>query len=133
MVISKVIKHILVTVVAIFVMILALYAFAVWYISSGVFTTDTFDKKVWSANTSNEEDTACYRGGMAKDIIDSRLTNNMSKENVIALLGNPDKSLSKQEFEYVLGMCSGFGFDYDNLHIYFNEQDNFSHAKIIQH
>ena len=101
--------------------------------SSGVFGTLHFDERGWTASISNAEDANCFRGGMAKDLRDNVLSSKMAKEEVIDLLGRPSGSFTKQEYQYLLGMCSGFGMDYDNLHVYFDEQGKFSHAKIMQH
>lgn len=129
----KIIKWFFIVTGAALTTLLALSALAFWYMSSGVFGTETFDKDAWQATRTNEEDFTCYRGGMAKDIRDNLLSSKTTKEDVVALLGNPDGNVTRQEYQYVLGMCSGFGFDYDNLHIYFDDQGRFSQATIIQH
>lgn len=69
---------------------------------------------------------------MAHDIR-SLLSEKMSREDVVRLLGKPDGHHTDQEYQYVLGMCSGFLIDYDNLHVYFDSKGFFSNASIIQH
>ncbi|MBU1619780.1 MAG: outer membrane protein assembly factor BamE [Gammaproteobacteria bacterium] len=69
---------------------------------------------------------------MANDI-QGLLSKKMTENDVAALLGEPSAQFTKQEYQYSLGMCSGLGIDYDYLHIYFDEQGNFSQAKITQH
>lgn len=130
---SKTLKRIFIVACAVLVIFFALYSFAFWHRSSGIFGAEIFEKETWHATTTNEEDATCYRGGMAKDIIDNVLSSSMNKEEVAILLGAPASNSTNQEYQYILGMCSGFGFDYDNLHIYFDEQGHFSQAKIIQH
>jgi hypothetical protein len=130
---SKTLKRIFIVACAVVVIFFALYTFTFWYMNSGVFGAEVFEKETWHATTTNEEDATCYRGGMAKDIIDKVLSSSMNNEDVAILLGAPARNSTNQEYQYALGMCSGFGFDYDNLHIYFDEQGRFSRAKIIQH
>ena len=83
--------------------------------------------------TNNKMDSSCYRGGMAEDIRANILKSNMTREDVINILGRPDSPDGSFALEYVLGMCSGLGVDYDNLEIYFDHTDRFSNAVIRQH
>jgi hypothetical protein len=129
----KILKNILIAACAIFLIILALYSFSFWYMNTRVFASEKFEKEAWHTTTTNDEDSTCYRGAMAKDIRDNLLSNTTTKEDVNILLGAPESNFTNSEYKYALGMCSGLGFDYDYLHIYFDEQGHFSHAKIIQH
>ena len=97
-----------------------------------VFSTREFNKSEWLAPVAEERASTCYRGGMAKDIQNNYLKPGMSKEDVIELLGKPDWS-SDYEFRYFLGMCSGFQFDYDLLHVYFDPHKKFVKSEIFQH
>lgn len=130
---SKFVKWLRISAGAVLAILLALPSLAWWYMSTGVFATDSFDKAAWSAIPRGDEDFTCYRGGMAEDIRDNVLSHRMTGDDVIALLGRPDGNLAAREYQYVLGMCRGFGFDYDNLHVYFDEHGHFSHAEIMQH
>ena len=114
--------------------LLCVIAFAtfVWWTSHGVFTSARFDRDGWLARPDVMAETSCYRGGMANDIKSRLLLPGMSADAVVALLGRPDAE-SVQEYRYVLGMCSGLGFDYDDLHVYFDASGGYSHAAIIQH
>lgn len=103
-----------------------------WWSTIGVFSHQSFDSKQWNIKLTQELDSSCYRGGMARDIRDNLLKQGQSKQYVKNLLGEPD-STRDNEYSYVLGMCSGFGFDYDNLHIYFDKQDKLIYSKIRQH
>lgn len=133
MYVLKIIKWILISIGAIFLVLLFLFIFAYWYMSSGVFSSESFDQTKWHAALTDESDATCYRGGMAKDIQNNLLSNAMTENDVVILLGKPSGHFTKQEYQYSLGMCSGLAFDYDYLHIYFDEKAHFSHAKIIQH
>jgi hypothetical protein len=70
---------------------------------------------------------------MAADIKDRLLTPNLTNVDVEGLLGKPDGLSTPHEYQYILGMCSGFGMDYDNLHIYFNDAGRVERAEIFQH
>ena len=129
----KIIKWILISIGAVFLVLLSLLIFAYWYMSSGVFSSDSFDKTKWHAAVTDASDATCYRGGMAKDIQNNLLSKAITESDVIILLGKPSGHFTKQEDQYSLGMCSGLGIDYDHLHIYFDKQGYFSEAKIIRH
>lgn len=131
--VSKIVKWFFIIAGTMLATLLALCVFAFWYMSSGIFGVDSFDKQAWHKKTTNEQDATCYRGGMAKDIIDRLLSSKATREDVVSLLGSPDGNSTENSYRYVLGMCSGFGFDYDSLHVYFDGQGYVSHAKIMQH
>jgi len=80
----------------------------------------------------NETDSTCYRGGMATHIQMFLLDDAMPKNDVISLLGNPDKE-DLNQVEYTLGMCSGLGMDYDGLVIRFDNDDKLIETTIVQH
>lgn len=130
---AKAIRYFLAVLGAVLAVFSGLLVLVMWHMSSGVFATDYFEREAWVANTINGDDSRCYRGGMANDIRDNVLSRKMSQEDVSALLGKPDGRVTAQEYQYVLGMCSGFGVDYDVLHVYFDAQGSFISAKIVQH
>ena len=113
--------------------VFALAAFAYWWMSGGVFTTSQFDSTVWFARQTNATDSTCYRGGMAANIRDRILKPSMTHQEVEQLLGKPDGYSTPGEYQYILGMCSGLMWDYDNLHVYFNGEGKYERAAIIQH
>ena len=124
-------KHLLISLV---LGVLFTAAYCSYRLSLSPFETDAFEKAEWQQETSFEESFSCYRGGMANDIKNNKLTAGMQAKHVVNLLGKPDTTTpNKQETQYILGMCSGFRIDYDVLHIYFNEQGELTDAKIIQH
>lgn len=69
---------------------------------------------------------------MAIDIRDRLLGRGETKQFVEGFLGKPDFA-TEGEYRYILGMCSGLGWDYDDLHIYFNNQGRIAGVEIIQH
>lgn len=101
------------------------------YLSSS-FGSSQFDAAAWAAAPSSQAESTCYRGGMANNILERVLKPDMTRQEVVSLLGTPDSS-TPVELSYVLGMCSGLGFDYDNLHVHFDEHGRFKNAVIRQH
>jgi hypothetical protein len=126
-------KYFLVSVGVLSALVIAAMASGLWWMSRGVFTTDRFDEKAWLRPISDVEDSTCYRGGMARDIEKRVLKGGMTKADVERRLGNPERVPEPREYRYTLGMCSGFRIDYDDLHVYFNEQGTFERSAIIQH
>ncbi len=106
--------------------------YVIWYVHEGVFSASTSDASAWLAVQTNKTESTCYRGGMANDVKNRLLAKGMSQLDVQNFLGVPD-SHSSFEYQYVLGMCSGIGVDYDNLHVYFDEQGRLTRTLIAQH
>jgi len=129
---KRIIKVIALAILAVLVILAALFGTFAWWSSVGVFSTSKFDPIKWSTPVPDKLDSTCYRGGMAIDIRDRLLKPGASKQFVDNLLGKPDHS-EPHEYSYVVGMCSGLGWDYDILHIYFDKQEQLTHATIIQH
>lgn len=109
-----------------------LYAAFNWWTQGGVFSIARFDPAKWQAKVPDKLDTTCYRGSMAYDIRDRVLRTGMAAQEVQQLLGKPDFN-SPTELRYVLGMCSGLGWDYDDLHVFLNQQGRVERVAIIQH
>jgi hypothetical protein len=107
--------------------------FFLWWIHSHVFSVSKYDPAIWFAQTTNETDLTCYRGGMAHDIIDHHLNINMTNTQVESLLGKPDGTSSPSHYAYTLGMCSGFKIDYDTLDVNFDDTGKYLNAAIHQH
>ena len=129
----RLIKYVLVTLGALFTLLLAAICFGWWWMSGGVFRVDPFNPVAWSRPITDREDSTCYRGGMASDIEKRFLKPGMSRADVERLLGRPDHVPEPREYRYTLGMCSGFRIDYDDLHVYFNDRGEFERPAIIQH
>ena len=98
-----------------------------------MFTVSRFDPKGWFAPQTNETDSTCHWGGMVADIRDRLLKPGMMHQDVERLLGKPDGHTTLEDYQYILGMCSGFRMDYDKLHVYFDTSGRFERAAIIQH
>lgn len=69
---------------------------------------------------------------MANDIRNLLLRKGMTKLEVEQRLGKPDHE-SSLKYQYVLGMCSGLGLDYDTLDIYFDSEGKLIDTAISQH
>jgi hypothetical protein len=67
---------------------------------------------------------------MAQDLMKNVLNGNMHKDDLLVLLGPPDKDIDN-EYYYILGMCSGY--DLDILHLKFESNGKLLNAKIKQH
>lgn len=102
-----------------------------WWMHEGIFSTEKFDATKWRSRISDQQDATCYRGGMAKDIKDTVITVGTHKQQVETLLGKPDSTVSPFQYDYILGMCSGW--DYNNLHIFFDVRDTVIRVSIAQH
>ena len=113
---------------AIALLVISGISFLLWPLSG-----EKLNKDAWQRTITDKESSTCYRGEMAKDIIKNHLSAGMKQQEIISLLGKPDTDKGVDEIRYILGMCSGLGFDYDALHIYFKKSGEFSHAKIYQH
>lgn len=74
----------------------------------------------------------CYRGGMADDIKNLLLRKGMTKLELEQQLGKTDYEFPLK-YQYVLGMCSGLGLDYDTLDIYFDSEGKLIDTAISQH
>lgn len=129
---KRIIKIVAVAIATLLLLAAVLLGAFIWWSSVGVFSTDKFDTVTWHAPVSDAQDVSCYRGGMAIDIRDRLLKLGESKQFVENLLGRPDFA-AEGEYRYILGMCSGLGWDYDDLHVYFDKQGRITHATIIQH
>ena len=116
-------------------LIYAIFLAVVAYLFSpdhDIFKKDKFDKTLWSQDTAagkldNEQD--CQRGRMTQDVIDNVLNKNLSKEDVVKLLGEPNSSGSTS-FDYEIGWCTYI--DPNSLRIDFDE-NRLLKAYILNH
>jgi hypothetical protein len=134
-VILSFVKGALIAVGVLIAVVAVLLGVFVWWASVGIFSTSDFDKQKWlnSEPIGNENASACYRGGMARDIKSRVLLPGMARQEVESLLGAPKQNARPAEFQYTLGMCSGLRMDYDVLHVYFSSEGKLTHASIMQH
>ena len=78
-----------------------------------IFRLEKFNKTKWlqhvtAGGLDNKQD--CTRGKMAQDLIDHHLTQDLTKNDVLSLLGDAD-ILNKTSIEYPIGWC---GYNYTN-------------------
>lgn len=93
-----------------------------------------FDPDIWFVKVTNEIDSTCYRGGLANDLINRLITKGMTKQEVISLLGEPDRISQndmKYEMDYSLGFCSMA--DYNSLIIHLDSSERVEDAHTRQH
>jgi hypothetical protein len=126
-------KLILVLVMVLAAFCLVAFLFVVGIVMHDPFSFSDFNQKKWFAPVSTAESLSCYRGSMGNDIVENVLKAGMSHQDVVNLLGPPEREETPRESEYVLGMCSGLGMDYDVLHIYFYQSGKLTHSEILQH
>jgi hypothetical protein len=104
------------------------------YISSPtmtIFKRDKFDKAIWFADTQaglQENKNDCMRGKMAQDLIDRILTPQLTKKDVINLLGDA-QMVGKNSVEYPVGWC-GYNSQ-TSVYIEFN-RDNIQKAYLLK-
>jgi hypothetical protein len=104
-----------------------------WYLFQLPFMWRTFTNEAWAEagckglndTTCANKATSCPRGSMANSLIRNYLiVGKTSKADVLQSLGPPDSPDRPDGCShYTLGMCSGFGFDYDVLYVCFDEQE----------
>lgn len=95
---------------------------------------ERFDPNIWFVKVSNEVDTTCYRGALANDLSNRLITKNMTKQEIINLLGEPDRISQndmKYEMDYSLGFCSMA--DYNSLIIHLDSSERVENVHTRQH
>jgi hypothetical protein len=96
------------------------------------FDRGPFDREVWIREAGSEaRDNP--RGGMAKAVVRMLETRRPTRDEVRRILGRPESGDGSAQYQYVLGMWSGFGVDLDFLHVYFTDDGAFARAAILQH
>ena len=128
------IKTLLSTFLAIIIGILALLGYLTWsyhYDVSAVRTS--FASDIWQDNTNiyaDSNDPGCIRGGMAIDLVETKLLRGKTISEVTYLLGDPIEA-SDQALHYELGQCSGFGWYNTLLSVSVNNNGEVSRASIV--
>ena len=92
-----------------------------------------FSSEAWKEKASvyaQSNDPACVRGGMALDIVASKLLQGRAIAEVKSLLGGPD-SIKDGLFNYELGQCSGLGWHNSILQISFLNNQQVDSAAIV--
>jgi hypothetical protein len=80
----------------------------------------------------HSNDPGCVRGGMALDIVATKLLQGKSITEVKSLLGEP-VGTKQEQFYYELGQCSGFGWDNSVLQVSFLNSQQVTNAVILRH
>jgi hypothetical protein len=90
-----------------------------------------FIREAWLAGSQLEQlnDPGCFRGGMALDVLESRLLLGKGPAYVEATLG-PPTSRAATYWHYALGQCTGFGWHHSELYVYFDSQQLVQNAGI---
>jgi hypothetical protein len=91
-----------------------------------------FNRSVWIAQTNNE-DPDNPRAKMVGDLQRRFIKWGTPCKRVIELLGEPDFMGPDNEYEYILGMWSGFRMDYDTFNVYFDSDGLVTGTQVVQH
>lgn len=77
----------------------------------------------------------CPRGPMVRSLLRDHLKTGTSREVVTGLLGPALRSEKDAAgcMDWSIGMCSGFGWDYDSLFVCFDAADHLVEAGHVQH
>ncbi|OGS90182.1 MAG: hypothetical protein A2061_10050 [Gallionellales bacterium GWA2_59_43] len=129
----RVAKYIAIAIGVLAIALILFVAVLYWWMSGGVFTVSRFDRTQWFAPQTEAAEFTCYRGKMAGDIKNRLLIPGMSRQDAEHLLGVPAEHVTPAEYQYILGVCSGFMIDYDVLHIYFDPDGKYTSSEIVQH
>ena len=90
--------------------------FLLWWLHTRPFSAEEFDQARWVAGLKASQNGECVRGRMADDIIAEVAVPGRAKREIDALLGPPQR-MQGDVADYELGMCSGFGIDFDSLYV----------------
>jgi hypothetical protein len=103
--------------------------FAWWGMKDRIaFGNEKFNQVAWITAVSNADKT-CHRGDMAYDLQQNVLQAGISREAATALLGRPNWEETSQ-IEYDLGNCSQ---KIHGLRLFFNENNQLTYSRIVQH
>ena len=112
------------------VAIVATIAFFSWWAMKDRFEfgDEKFDQVAWITAASSAEKT-CHRGDMAYDLQQNVLQTGMPREAATSLLGRPTWE-DDTHMEYDLGNCMHV---IHGLSLFFNDQNQLTHSRIVQH
>ncbi len=104
------------------------------------FDDRTFDRQLW-VQYDGSLDSDNPRGQMFVDLTTKVLKTGMTRAEVVELLGEPDYfrvqscgcEPDDQKLEYMLGMWSGLGIDYDSLRVELDDEDRVLKLSRHQH
>ena len=81
------------------------------FVYQNPFGDKQFNRGLWAAYSGSIGQNI-PRCGMYKDLTEGNLKKGMPKQEVLALLGEPDLSKEETKFKYNLGTCSGYSINY---------------------
>ena len=114
------------------VVTVAIFGYIFYDLINNPFNDRKFNATEWKEfHESHDYDNP--RGTMAYHLRDKVLTKGMKRNEVKAILGEPDYSEGRNVLKYNLGMWSGFRIDYDSFDIYFDTTEKLTHIEIVQH
>ncbi|MFA6148237.1 MAG: hypothetical protein WC899_08520 [bacterium] len=97
------------------------------------FSSEDFEKTTWFRYENTVNQTRNNRGPMAGDVRDKLMAGNFKRNDVVNILGNPDKEYEDGSIEYYLGYWSGFQIDMDGLWVSFHNDGKVKNVSIRQH
>jgi hypothetical protein len=106
-----------------------LVMYGLWSIFSSPFSRAAFDEKHW-ADVAGRDDT-CIRGAMVNDLLKKRIQLGMPKSDLIAIIGEPDRS-DAADISYYLGFCQT-PIDPDTLDFHFDTHGLLTSHEIKNH
>lgn len=95
------------------------------------FNDRVFDEDLWK-HSADTEDVSNPRGPMVDDLIANHLRPGMTRQEVTALLGDPDFDTKGDVATYYLGHWSGLRWDPDVLECHFGAAGELSKALRVQ-
>lgn len=112
------------------VAVVATIAFFTWWAMKDriEFGDEKFNQVAW-ITASSSVDKTCHRGDMAYDLQQNVLQSGMTREAATSLLGRPSWEDTNQ-MEYDLGSCMHV---IHGLRLFFNENNQLTHSRIVQH
>jgi hypothetical protein len=116
------------TLITLFASPILFYISLVTYLFFGIFGPEfqkDFDQKAW-------QEIKGLRNEMRDDLIESDLLKNKTKNEVLSLLGEPDRIDSTGLWTYDLGVSkAGFGWQFNDLKIHF-DNDRVEETELIE-
>ena len=110
--------------------LVATIAFFTWWGMKDriAFGNEKFNQVAWITAASTT-DNGCHRGDMAYDLQQNVLQVGVTRDAATALLGRPSWEETNQ-IEYDLGNCMQV---IHGLRLFFNENNQLTHSRIVQH
>ena len=116
--------------------VIAYAGYLAWSFAYGVEAERSpFSPAAWKEKANvyaHSNDPGCVRGGMALDIVATKLLQGKQITEVKSLLGEPDGT-KEGLFYYELGQCSGHGWHNSILQVSFLNNQQVANASILRH